>query len=84
MKIRTLLLSAAICFAAATAMGQAKDEKGFKTIFDGKTFDGWKKAEENPDTWTIKDGAFVAAGLAIIFITSVTRSLSSTSNSRST
>lgn len=63
MKIRTLLLSAAILLSlATTAVCQAKNEKGFKTIFDGKTFNGWKKAEENPDTWTIKDGAFVAAG----------------------
>ena len=63
MKIRTLLLSAAILLSlAATGLSQAKAEKGFKTIFDGKTFDGWKKAEENPDTWSIKDGAFVAAG----------------------
>jgi hypothetical protein len=29
---------------------------------DGKTFDGWKKAVENPDTWKIEDGAFVAHG----------------------
>src|SRR5262245_4610122 len=63
MKIRTLLLSAAILLSlAAMSLGQAKGERGFKTIFDGKTFNGWKKAEENPDTWTIKDGAFVAAG----------------------
>jgi Domain of Unknown Function (DUF1080) len=63
MKIRTLLLSAAILLSmAAVAFGQAKNEKGFNTIFDGKTFTGWRKAEENPDTWTIKEGAFVAAG----------------------
>src|SRR5215831_6602346 len=63
MKIRTLLLSVAILLSlAATGLGQAQNEKGFKSIFDGKTFNGWKKAEENPDTWTIKEGAFVAAG----------------------
>ena len=63
MKIRTLLLSAAILLSlTAVGLGQGKNEKGFKTIFDGKTFTGWKKAEENPDTWTIKEGALVAAG----------------------
>jgi hypothetical protein len=64
MKIRTLLLSAAIVLTLAiTNLGQTnKVEKGFKSIFDGKTFDGWKKAEENPDTWTIKDGVLTAAG----------------------
>jgi hypothetical protein len=63
MKIRTLLISAVVVVAlVATGLGQAKKEKGFKSLFDGKTFKGWKKAEENPDTWSIKDGAFVAAG----------------------
>jgi Domain of Unknown Function (DUF1080) len=63
MKIRTLLLSAAIMLSlAATGPGQVKGEKGFKTIFDGKTFNGWKQSEDHPDTWTIKDGAFVTAG----------------------
>src|SRR5262249_43942955 len=63
MNIRTLLLSAAITLSlAATGLCQAEAEKDFKSIFDGKTFNGWKKADENPDTWTIKDGAFVAAG----------------------
>jgi len=40
----------------------ADSEEGFVSIFDGKTFDGWKKAVENPDTWKIEDGAFVAHG----------------------
>ncbi len=33
----------------------------WQTLFDGKTFDGWK-ASEHKDSWSIKDGAFVAAG----------------------
>jgi hypothetical protein len=37
-------------------------EEGFTPLMDGKTFDGWKKAAENPDTWKIEDGAFVAKG----------------------
>lgn len=40
----------------------AEDEAGFKPLMDGKTFNGWKKAVENPDTWKIEDGAFVAHG----------------------
>ncbi len=39
-----------------------KAEKGFKALTDGKTFKGWKPANENQDAWTIKDGAFVAHG----------------------
>jgi len=37
-------------------------EPGFILLMDGKTFDGWKPAEENKETWTIEDGAFVAHG----------------------
>jgi hypothetical protein len=40
----------------------AESEPGFKPLMDGKTFDGWKMAEENKDTWKIEDGAFVAHG----------------------
>lgn len=40
----------------------AEDEKGFKPLMDGKTFTGWKIAEENTNTFTIVDGAFVANG----------------------
>src|SRR5439155_9384762 len=40
----------------------ADSEEGFKLLMDGKTFNGWKKAEEHPDTWKIEDGAFVAHG----------------------
>jgi hypothetical protein len=49
---------------APAAPGQAKksDEKGFKKITDGKSFNGWKMADENQEAWTLKDGAFVANG----------------------
>ena len=40
----------------------ADDEAGFKSLMDGKTFDGWKVTTDSPSTWTIKDGAFVANG----------------------
>lgn len=63
MKFRTILLSAAVLIAfIVNGLGQPVKEKGFKTLFDGKSFKGWQKAEESPDTWTIKDGALVAAG----------------------
>jgi hypothetical protein len=41
---------------------QAQTEDGFTSLMDGKSFDGWKKAEENPNTWKLEDGAFVAHG----------------------
>ena len=38
------------------------DADGFVTIFDGKSLDGWKKADENQDSIQLKDGAIVANG----------------------
>ena len=40
----------------------AEVEPGFVSLMDGKTFDGWKSADENKDTWSIEDGAFIAHG----------------------
>lgn len=49
-----LALSWVTCVAAA-------EEAGFKSLFDGKTFDGWK-INEAPESWSLKDGAIVAHG----------------------
>jgi hypothetical protein len=45
-----------------TPVVAADTEDGFMPLMDGKTFNGWKKAEESAETWTIQDGAFVAHG----------------------
>ncbi len=37
-------------------------EPGFTPLFDGKDLNGWKPSE-NPQTWSIRDGAIVAHGL---------------------
>ena len=61
---RTLLyalMSAALVTATAPLLA-GEVEPGFTPLSDGKTFNGWKLAEENKDTWTIQDGAFVAHG----------------------
>jgi hypothetical protein len=55
----------AICTVAAlltTKCLAAEVEPGFTSLMDGKTFNGWKLAEENQGTWKIEDGAFVAQG----------------------
>jgi len=63
MKSRMILCASVLIIAVASlATGQVKNEKGFKTIFDGKSFDGWKMADEHQDAWSIKDGAIVAHG----------------------
>ena len=60
MKSIALVLLATATFTAGVFA--AESEEGFVSLMDGKTFNGWKKATENPNTWTIQDGAFVAAG----------------------
>ncbi len=63
MKSRIILCAGLlIVFSVSIALGQVKNEPGFKTIFDGKSFTGWKMAEEHQDAWSIKEGAFVAHG----------------------
>jgi len=63
MKIQSLASLAAVTLLAATSNMFAEDtEEGFKSLMDGKTFDGWKVTTDSPSTWTIKDGAFVANG----------------------
>ena len=61
--MRQLLTTFAIAtlFAAGFAVAAEPDNEGFVSLFDGKTFDGWK-INEKPDTWKIVDGAFVANG----------------------
>jgi hypothetical protein len=54
--ILTLTLAAAFCITAADS------EEGFKSIFDGKTFNGWKIGDEQAKSWRIEDGAFVTQG----------------------
>jgi len=41
--------------------GAAEVEEGFISLFDGKTLDGWKAAE-NPAAFRVEDGAIVAHG----------------------
>jgi hypothetical protein len=46
---------------AADETQPAKDDDGWITLFDGKTFDGWK-ASENPENWSVEDGAIAGQG----------------------
>ena len=57
------LLCSLFCTAAAlVAADQKPDADGFVTLFDGTSFDGWKKAGESPESIQLKDGAIVANG----------------------
>lgn len=57
----TLLLAAALSLSIFTATA-ADVEPGFKSLFDGKTLNGWKKANENKSAFRVEDGAIVANG----------------------
>lgn len=50
------MLSTLLAFAVVFTGASADD--GFKPIFDGKSFDGWKAADMS--YWTIEDGALTA------------------------
>jgi hypothetical protein len=50
------------CAMSVSFVHAADSEEGFVTIMDGKTFTGWKIAEESAKSWKIEDGAFVAQG----------------------
>src|ERR1043165_6735467 len=60
--MKNFLLCAATAIAFTLRAAAADLEPGFTSIFDGKTFDGWKMANEHPGTWKIEDGSFVAHG----------------------
>jgi hypothetical protein len=57
-----LLVTVILFSLASIASSQNKPEKGFKSLFDGKTLNGWKIANENQKSWSIQDGAIVAHG----------------------
>ncbi len=61
-----------ICLAAATLLASLasvdvfadspKIEAGYVSLFDGKSLHGWKKANENQDSWKVIDGMLVCEG----------------------
>jgi hypothetical protein len=57
---RCLLLTLFVVPLLAGQLAGAEEE-GFVSLWDGKTLDGWK-INENPDSWSIRDGAIVANG----------------------
>ncbi len=59
-----LFVFAALSFASAVVAAELTDEmkeQGWKSIFDGKTFDGWK-SNEKYDGFKIEDGCIVGFG----------------------
>lgn len=46
----------------ASALRAAQDAEGFISLADGQTYAGWRMSTENTNSWSIRDGAFVARG----------------------
>lgn len=60
--MKQFTLTALLACTFAIASWAADTEEGFKTLFDGKTFNGWKFGDEKAKSWRIEDGALVAQG----------------------
>ena len=60
MRMKSFLRIAALLGVAACSLSAAD---GWVSMFDGKTLTGWK-ANERPESWTVKDGTIVGDGEA--------------------
>jgi hypothetical protein len=61
-KLSFALAALALLATPAAQIQAAESEDGFVSLMDGKSFAGWKLAEESKETWKVEDGAFVAHG----------------------
>ncbi|HUF62959.1 MAG TPA: DUF1080 domain-containing protein [Verrucomicrobiales bacterium] len=60
MKLFSLTLALfGFLFAALTA---AEEDEGWISLFDGKSLDGWKPNEENPDSFSVEEGLLKVSG----------------------
>ena len=55
------MLAGCVLLAGCQSWPFAKD-KGWVSIFDGESLDGWKISEENPDTFKVEGGEIIANG----------------------
>lgn len=62
---RCLLLSVLLLCSASTLAQpptDAKKETGFESLFDGKSFAGWRVGENTPTSWKIENGLLILTG----------------------
>ena len=64
MKRCMFLATLTLCCIPALAQESAKEnkEEGFESLFDGKSFEGWKVSESTPESWKIENGLLVLTG----------------------
>lgn len=60
--LMALLVAPFVAVNAEQAKGKKTGEKGFISLFDGKSLKGWKVNTENPKSITVKDGNIVIDG----------------------
>jgi len=60
--MKQFLFGSFVGLLTAMSVSAADSEDGFVQLFDGKTFNGWKIAEEKANSWRIEDGVIVANG----------------------
>ena len=57
-----MLVAPLAVFGADEVKGKKKGEKGFVSLFDGKSLNGWRVNSENPKSIIVKDGNIVIDG----------------------
>src|SRR5664279_2473655 len=61
MKKSILFVASVFVLMACSSTNKTKSNKGWISLFDGKTLDGWQ-ASEKPGTFSVEDGAIKVAG----------------------
>ncbi|MGI9543688.1 MAG: 3-keto-disaccharide hydrolase [Cyclobacteriaceae bacterium] len=60
--MRSLLISAFCLLVAYIVQAQDAGSNDFAPIFDGETLNGWTATEENPESFSVKDGTLICKG----------------------
>jgi hypothetical protein len=60
--VTTVAFLAAVAVAHAQELSEAEKRDGFRLLFDGKSFDGWKTSDKTPKSWKIEDGLLKLTG----------------------
>ncbi len=70
-RIATLALLCAALAPLSTRAQEKGTDKGWVSLFDGKTLDGWSVVEfpNNKTDWEVKDGAICGSGQASMLVT---------------
>lgn len=61
MRIYIFLAALVGLVSPVSADSPAESEKGFVSLFDGESLEGWKP-NESPESWAVEDGKIVCAG----------------------